>query len=386
MEQPATEKVFNTLNEISLKFFYVYAYEGFICLSLWTILSIIWIAILVSRMHSESKKLKYQSRNRCTMDKDRWAFWEKNYKLKRTGNLLMILLCIMEIFASVSVISCWGHSISVSKASVSLHLRVLRPFINILNDSFSIKYRLLHGVLASAIISMLDIISLITAHFIERYTFFPSKCKHPVCYGFIRLSFKISVMMALCSVVQLFIFMLIVGVLLYVFEYIRLIKLSYKLCRLLHQRYFDARFHENQHPNVVRYYRQIHFEFKIGSIIILTSLFFELISIIIQCLYPIVLTAIIDPNWFNLVYNIHIQMEYTVPWNNWVILSVDQVMVMIMGVSMGVFLFILTVPYFLITCLFFVKKINKIRKYRYYTFRSELIQGMIERHNDNYTA
>ena len=230
----------------------------------------------------------YQSRNRCTMDKDRWVVSQNSYKLKRTGIMLMILLCIIEIFTSVSSISYWGYSIAVSQINHFLHLDVLQPFINILTDSFSIKYRLLHGVFSSTIISLFDIISLITAHFIEGYTFFPSKCKHPVCYGFIRLSFEISVMMALCSVVQLFIFMLIVGVLLCVFEYIRLIKLSYKLCRLLHQRYFDARFHENQHPNVVRYYRQIHFEFKIGSIIILTSLFFLIIASIIECLYPIV--------------------------------------------------------------------------------------------------
>ena len=386
MNQPTDKKVFNTLNEISLKFFDVCAYEGIICLSLWAILSIIWIAILVSRMHSESKKFMYQSRNRCTMDKDRWVVSQNSYKLKRTGIMLMILLCIIEIFTSVSSISYWGYSIAVSQINHFLHLDVLQPFINILKDSFSIKYRLLHGVFSSTIISLFDIISLITAHFIERYTFFPSKCKHPVCYGFIRLSFKISVIMALCSVVQLFIFMLLVGVLLCVFEYIRLIKLSYKLCRLLHQRYFDARFHENQHPNVVRYYRQIHFEFKIGSIIILTSLFFELISIIIECLYPIVLTAIIYPNWFNLVYNIHVPMEYTVPWHNWVILSVNQVMVMISGGSISVSLFIVAVPYFLITCLFFVRKVSRIMKNRRYTFRSELIQRLIEKHNNNYAT
>ena len=74
------------------------------------------------------------------------------------------------------------------------------------------------------------------------------------------------------------------------------------------------------------------------------------------------------------------------PWHNWVILSVDQVMVMISGGSFGVSLFIVAVPYFLITCLFFVKKVYRIMTNRRYTFRSELIQRLIEKHNNNYAT
>ena len=388
MNNSIPEKVFYILNGISLKFFKVYSYEGFISLSLWVILSIIWSAIIISKMYYESKKFKYQSRSRCLMDRNRWNFIKKNHRLKQTTNLLMILLCVLEILVSVTVISLWGHGLAISKIDPRFHTQVLQPFINTFQSLISIENRFLSGFVISAIITMIDIISMITVCFIECYAYYPSKCRHPVRYGFIRLGAKVSVIMLLSSVVQLLILQRVVGVFLFIYEYIRLIRLSRKLSLVLHQRYFDARFHENQHASIVMYYKQIHFEYRIGTTVVLTSIFFHLIYIIIGSLYPIVLTVLTNPRWFNLVYSIPVPMEYFVPWDNWVLMSVDQIMVMILGTSMGLAFFIITIPYLFVTCLYFMKMIKKAKKNREYTkysFRSDLIEK-INKHNRDYES
>ena len=387
MNESTAEKTFYTLNDLSLKFFNVYKYEGFISLSLWLILSIIWSFILISKMYYESKRFKYQSRSRCLMDKKNWNFLKKSHNLKQTTSLLMILLCVLEILVSVSVISLWGHGLSRSKINSRFHIHILEPFNHTFQRSISVEYRLLSGMLISLLISMIDIISMITVCFIECYAFYPSKCRHPVRYGFIRLGAKVSVIMLLSSVVQLLIFQRVVGVFLYVYEYIRLIRLSRKLSLVLHQRYFDARFHENQHARIVMYYKQIHFEFRIGTTVVLTSIFFHLISLVIEGFYPIVLTVLTNPRWFNLVYSIPVPMEYFVPWDNWVLMSVDQIMVMVLGTSVGVAFFIITVPYLFVTCVHVIKLIKKVKKNRDYTrysFRSDLIEKMIYKHNTDY--
>ena len=386
MSKSTEEKTFYILNDISLKFVYIYGYVGFFSLSLWVILSIIWCVILVAQVYSQSKIFKYQSRSRCVMDRNKWNRLERNYKLKRSTNFLLILLCIIEISVSVTVISGWGYSISISTINTYLHMQVLQPFINNFQNLISIECRLLIGFSISALISMLDIITMITMCFIECYAFYPSKCKRPVCYGFTRLGVKILVIMLLSSVVQLLIFQRVVGVFLFIYEYIRLIRLSYKLCRLLHQRYFDARFHENHHASVVMYYKQIHFEFKIGATVVLTSLFFHLIAFIIEELYPIVLTVLTNPKWFNRVYSIPVAIDYFVTWHNWVLLSVDQIIVMISGGAMGLGFLIITAPYLCVTCFYFMKKTKKAMKNRNYSFRSDLIEKLINKHNRDYAT
>ena len=389
MNKSNSEKAFYILNDISLKFFNVYKYEGFFSLLVWVILSVIWSTILISKVYYESKRFKYECRSRCLVDKNRWNFLEKNHRLKQTTNLLLILLCAIEILVSVTVISLWGHGLSKSKTDTHLHIHILRPFNHTFQRSISIEYRFLSGFVICALISMINIISIITACFIECYAYFPSKRKHPVRYSLFRLGVKFSVILLLSSVVQLLIFQRIGGVFMFIYEYIRLVRLSRNLSLVLHQRHFDARFHENQHVNVVAYYKQVHFEFRIGTIIVLTSLFFHIFVITIESLYPIVLTVLTNPKWFNLVYNLPVPMEYFVPWDNWVLMSIDQIMVMIIGASMGMGFFVITVPYVFVTCVHVknvIKKAMKNRNYRQYSFRSDLIDKMINNHNTAYTT
>ena len=386
MTNPKSEEVFYKLNDFSVKFVYVYSIEYFLCLLIWAILSIVWCCVLFFKMYSESKRFKYESRNRRNMGREKWDHLEKNYRLKRTTNMLMVLLCIIEIIVSVIVVSTLGGLTTYSIHSVSdrLNVHIITPFIDVLKDSFSIYLRLLTGFAASLAFSLFDILSMITVCFIKCYEFYPSKCKHPVRYGFIRLSIKIFVILLLSSVIQLLILKRVVVVILILYEYVKLIRLSRKLCRILYQRYFDARFHENKHQNIVIYYKQIHSQFKIGTTILLTSFFFHLFSLVIGCLYPILLTFLTDTKWFNLVYNIPVPMDYLVPWYDWTLMSVEQVVIMISSASLGLGSFIITVPYLFVTCLHIMRVIRKAIKYRNSSFRSELIKKMIEDHNCYY--
>ena len=384
MKNSTSEEVFYRLNDFSVKFAYVYSIEYFFCLSIWVILSIFWSVILVSKMYSESKRFKYESRNRCNMDREKWNHLEKNYKLKRTTNMLMILLCIMEIMVSLTVISISGATNKMHSISHRLHIRVITPYSNIMENSFSIQFRLLSSLAIAVMIFMLDIISMITVCFIKCYEFYPSKCKHPVWYGFIRISIKIAVILLLSSVIQLLIFQRFVAIIFLLHEYVRLVRLTQKLCRILHQKYFDARFHENQHYSIVNYYKQIHLQFKIGSIIVLLFFFFSFIVLVIVGLYPIILTLLTNTKWFNLVYRIPVPMDYLVSGYNWTLMSVEQIIIILSGTSLGLGSIIITVPYLLVTLLYIKRNIKKAIKFRNSSFHSDLIEKMINNHNSYY--
>ena len=194
--------------------------------------------------------------------------------------------------------------------------------------------------------------------------------------------------MVFSSVVQLVILQRVIAVLLLVYEYIRLVRLSRRLSPLLYQRYFDARFHEYQHATIYVYYKQVYWEFRIGSGIVLTSLFFQLLAFTIMSLYPIALTILTNPKWFNKVYNIHGTVDYFVAYYNWDLLCFDQVLVMVVVVSISIGVFLPTVPYSSVTFAFFFKLarvfIKRHRGYSKYSFRPDLIEEMINGHNDAY--
>ena len=312
----------------------------------------------------------------------------KNYKLKRTKKMLLILLCFLEVFIALGVSTVMVNGTVGSKPSNYSHTYVLQPFIHAFESSISARYRLSSGIYISFMIAMVDIISLVTVCLIECYAYYPSKYKHPVRYGFIRLGVKLSVVMLFSCITQLVLLQRVIVAPLLVYEYIRLARLSRRLHLLLYQRYFDARFHEYQNARIYLYYKQVYVEFSIGSALVLTSLFFHIFTTIIMSLYPIVLTILTTPKWFNRVYSIPVTEEYFVAFNNWDLSSFSQVMVILVNSSVGIGTFIITFPYLLVTLVFFCKLFKRIVQsfpaYSGYSFRPDLIKEMIERNNSAY--
>ena len=178
----------------------------------------------------------------------------------------------------------------------------------------------------------------------------------------------------------------IIALLLYSHEVIRNIVLMRKLSRLLYQRYFDARFHEYHHSSVVAYYKRSYFEFKIASSLYIISLLFHVISCYIESFYPIILMILTNPKWLQHVYNIPIDKDHFVSSLNWTLLSVNQIMVILLNVSLFLGLFFLIIPYFFVTLSFSYKFLKRAYTQRNYTFRSESVQKMLIRNNNAYMS
>ena len=197
MNKSTSEQTFYFLNGITYAFFNVIRYQILVCLFLWTILSIIWCAIIISKLYHDSKWFKFQSMNRFLMESRKWQQLVKNYNLKRTKKILLILLCVFEAITSLGLVSLLGHGIVTSEIDHYLDTYTIQPFIHTFEESTSTRHRFSFGFGYSMIIATIDIISLLTVCLIETYTYYPSKCKHPVRHGFIRLGVKLSVVMVL---------------------------------------------------------------------------------------------------------------------------------------------------------------------------------------------
>ena len=307
----------------------------------------------------------------------------KNYTLKQTKNKLLILLCGVEIVASfIVIIMCYGN-VSMSYIDRDITVRFLQPF----TYTDSLTNRLINSSIISVVISLYDIVSLINVCLIERYTYYPSQCKHPVRYGFIRLGLKLGIVVVLSFAVQLTLFKGLFINFILVYEYIRLVILTRKLVSLLYKRYFDARIHEYQNAAVVAIYKRVYWEYRIGSALLLTALFFQLFAILFGWVYVVILTLLCNTQWLQQVYNIPIHVKYIVDWNNWALRSADRVVNTIIGVSTALGFFLLAVPYLVVTCNYVYRAIVRLRAGNMGYSKHSLgchINEMIEEHNSAY--
>ena len=129
------------------------------------------------------------------MGSRKWQQLVKNYNMKRTKKMLLILLCVIETVTTLGIVSLLGHGMVISQIDHYLDTYTIQPFIHTFEGSTSTRHRFSLGFGYSVIIATIDIISLLTVCLIETYTYYPSKCKHPVRHGFIRLGVKLSVVM-----------------------------------------------------------------------------------------------------------------------------------------------------------------------------------------------
>ena len=312
-----------------------------------------------------------------------WNLVEKNYRLKRNKKILMIFLCVVEAIASLLILTVIGDGMSSSGLFHQLGVHVLQPF-NYLEKLSSLSFRLCFTLITCVVIMMLNMVSLITTCLIQYYTYYSSNQKHTILHGIFRLSLKIIVISILSSVVQLIMIQRIIGFLLYCYEVTRNIVLMRKLVSLLYQHYFDARFHECHRSSVVAYYKQSYFEFRIASLLYITSFLFHTISCLIETFYPIILMIITNPKWIQHVYNVPINKDHFVSRFNWTLLSVNQIMVILLNTSLALGLFFLVIPYFFVTLSFFYKLLKRTYTRRNYTFRSDLVQKMLIKNNEAY--
>ena len=384
MSREIWKATFYKINNVSYNTFRVCIVITYICLSLWFLLSLVWTIILSSRLYKDRKL--FTSQTRCDlMNGKEWDRVKKNYKLKRNKKLLMICLCVIEAIASVSIVMAIGYSMKDKQIFHQLGVYLIQPF-NSFEYEVSLEVRLYTTLIICVLIIILNIVSLITTCLIQYYAYYSSQQKHPIRHGILRLFLKIIVISILGSVEQLTILQQIIGFLMYLYEAIRNIVLMRKLVQLLYQRYFDSRFHEYHPSSVVAYYKQSYFEFRIASSLYTTSLFFHVITFFIESFYPIILMILTNPKWFQHVYNIPIDKDHFVSSLNWTLLCVSQIMTILLNISYAAGLFFLIIPYFFVTLSFCYKSLKRVYKQRNYTFRSDLVQKMLTRHNNAYMS
>ena len=378
------ESAYRVINSIAIDLYKVYYYVSVVCLFVWFILSTIWLFILISEYFSERKYFKFQWKSGNSMRDEMRVSCLRNHVSKQTKNKLLILLCAIEIVAALIIIMmCYGN-VSASYIDRDITVRFIQP----VTYTDSLTSRLLLSSVDSVVISLYDIVSMVNVCLIERYTYYPSECKHPVRRGFSRLASKLGIVMLLSCIVQL---VPIKGVFILStlsYEYIRLVKLTRKLISLLCKRRFDASNHEYQSAAVVAIYNKVYREYRIGSALLLTALFFQLFAMSLAWVYVTILTILCNPGWLRQVYNIPIHTEYIVAWDSWGLRSADRVVNTIIGVSIAIGFFLLAVPYLVVTCSYLYRNIVRWRggnKGRgKHSFPSHLINKMIEEHNIAY--
>ena len=247
-----------------------------------------------------------------------------------------------------------------------------------------VEGRTIVTILNLAMIIDMKLVLLLATRLIHSYTFYPSKCKHPIRYGIFCIFLKITFVITLGCVYQLYEIQRILILMLFVYEYIRTIVLVRKLTLLLYQRYFDAYFHEYQHSSVVAYHRQCYQRFKMASIFYIIYSTFRLLHYLNLNLSPIIHALLNNYKFLIHALNISQSTNDSVSWDNLIFVNINHIAIPLIPFQIVLESSFHTLPYLFVTLAYIFKAMRGAYISRNFTFRSDLIKHLLIKNNSAY--
>ena len=258
------------------------------------ILSICWSIYLITQMMKERKKYKlilntqYSRTNRCRENE------AKNYNSNKVKNTLLITICLSEC---VLIVSAYLYELGKWNQRTREHPHQLKILFN-LNHEFlaSRKYTeslrnpiilISNTTIAISVSSIFLSVTILTQYLVHTYSYYQRvfKLKQKI----IRSISCVTVLFILGLIKPLILLQYTLTSLLIISQFIILCSATNTLQKLLKQRLKDSITHEIQSVSVIRYYQLAYREYRLSSVILLISLFFQMVGISINFIQPVVM-------------------------------------------------------------------------------------------------
>ena len=362
------------------------------CLTL-LILSMSWSVYLCRKVIKEYRKYKSVLQLENIISEHQFRNMVKNFFSNQVKNMFLISICVCEfLFVSSFVINQLGRLVVLHGRNVTKEINT-NPYRHIqygytLNHRFyyprSYLYFRFSTLLTSiSIYTMFISVRILTQYLTHQYSFYKSELRMKRRIALPLISALILVTLGLIPPLLFLHFILIVPAIVY--EFLLCIIATKKLSRSLKQRLFDAKNHEAQSYDVIRYYTIANKEYKLCSTVLLTFLLLHVIALSILYIHPLVMTCVIlKSECFSIFLHGSDNKWKTSPTNpyaysyNDTICSLSEIMITI-GFSLQI------IPYFLVSIRRMKRYIaNKLNSDKHTSRKSSLTEKLIRNNNEAY--
>ena len=352
------------------------------------ILSFIWSLYFIIRLVEEKKHQKYLIKMQNSAPKDGWATKIKNSQRKIIKNLFLTAICTIEWIICSSVV--FAIIVFASESFIRVKHFPIPQTLHTTDLFFIFKanlyFKLLISFFLTIILLLLSLIIILTQYLCQQYSYY-SDSSFKLSTKFKRVGAVLSLIFLLGLIRQAVLFQWTLALMYFTYELGSYTKATRVLCNLLYKRYFDAKIHEYQAKYVVKYYKSIYLEFKIGSIILISSLILHLICMFIFIVFSIVAVLFTSPsNWIQvLLMDAEMGSPTTLPRNVQDILStVEKSTMLIELLLLSIGRFLLIIPYLLVSMKVLSTHLLTCIKWNNSYTNHKLIGKLIQQHNEAY--
>ena len=264
------------------------------------ILSFIWSIYYIFRLIKEKKYLKRLH----GMERESWLTKKKNSERKILKNKFLIAISTIEWMMMLSICSIVIYNDLRKVLSLDNRLIPKIDLTNCLYNTLSGKFisKLLITFIITMFLLLITLIRILTQYLCEQYSFYPDssfnlnrilKCRIAVLIFFFLIGL----------IRQMIIFQWIIGCIILSQEFVCFAKSSNQLNNWLKKRSFDASKHEYQTRSIIKYYKWVHFEYRLSSYLLVTSFFihtFDLVGFTIFSFFWLILSS--PSNWIGILF------------------------------------------------------------------------------------
>ena len=317
------------------------------------ILSISWMIYLISQMMKDRKGYKLKLNTQYYRTEGFRENYIKNYNSNKVKSTLLITLCLSELFLIISgymyEFGRWSHRTREQSHQFEITTSIIHEVLTTRRYTESIRNHIIlisNTITAISVSSIFLFVNILTQYLVHTYTYYQRefKLKRKIIISILYLSvlFILGLIKPIILLQYILIFLLIIS------QFVILCIATNKLQKLLKQRLKDSITHENQSVSVIRYYQLAYREYKFGSIILLISLFLQMVGFSINFIQPVI-KEIID-----VIHLIELFPSY-VSIYDLMISTLEQVFLSI-GLSM------LIIPYFIVSIRRLIRYLRKVYK------------------------
>ena len=256
------------------------------------ILSICWSTYLITQLMKDRKKqklkfnTKYCRTNWCRENE------AKNYNSNKVKNILLIMICWSE---SVLIISMclygfgkWNQTTREHPLNKIIDLKheflVSKRYTESLRNPIILISNIMSAISACSIFLFVNILTQYLVHTYSYYQrVFKLKQKIIISISFFTILFILGLIKPLILLQYTLTSLLIIS------QFIILCNATSKLQKLLKQRLKDSITHENQSASVIIYYQLAKREYRLCSVILLISLFLQMVGFSKNLIQPVVM-------------------------------------------------------------------------------------------------
>ena len=356
------------------------------------ILSISWSVYLSRKLIQEYRKQKLVLQLENNIPEYQFRNYLKNFFSNQVKNMFLISICLSEFLFVISfVFYKFGKFVRIHDRNVFEEKNI--SYQHILNE-YTLNHRYYYPrnylyfrfsilLTSISIYTMFISVRILTQYLSHQYAFYKSELRMKRRIALPLISMLALSILGLIPPLLFLHFILMVPAIVY--EFLLCILETKKLSLSLKQRLFDAKNHEAQSHDVIRYYTIANKEYKLCSTVLLTYLLLHVIALSIYYIHPLVMTCVIlRSECFNVFLHGFDGKWQTAPKNqytetyNYIICSINEI-TMTIGFSLQL------IPYFLVSIRRIKRYItDKLNSDRQTSRKSSLTQKLVRNNNEAY--